>query len=97
MPQINQIVEVKLVLNKETKSWVVSVTKEFAPEHGGGSQVFQEDGGGGVHRALDVARGMVTMHPARRTDIPLESEEASYSHTLGQLIDHQAFNSGGRD
>lgn len=66
----NQIVEVRLTLNKETGKWAVAVTKEFAPDNGGGSQVFIEDGGVGVHYALDTARGMVTLSPGQRTDVP---------------------------
>ncbi len=60
---MNHIVEVRLSLVEGR--WIVSVTKEFAPEHGGGSTVLREDGGTSVHHALDVARGMVTVSPAR--------------------------------
>jgi hypothetical protein len=65
---MNRIIEVKLSL-MIGDHWLVSVTKEFAPENGGGSQVFREWAGTNVHRALEIAKGMVTMHPARRTDL----------------------------
>jgi hypothetical protein len=64
---VNRIVEVKLTL-QEDDSWIVAVTKEFAPEYGGGTQTFSERGGY-VHHALDIARGMVTVSPGRRTDL----------------------------
>lgn len=63
---MNRITEVKLTL--VGNRWLVSITKEFAPEHGGGSQVFCEDGTCSIHHALDVARGMVTLSPAQRTE-----------------------------
>jgi hypothetical protein len=62
---MNRITEVKLTLG-EGGHITVAVTKEFAEEHGGGSQVFIEQGGASWHHALDVARGMVTLSPARR-------------------------------
>lgn len=68
-PSENRIVEVKLTLDPTTGDWTVAVTKEFAPEYGGGFQVFTESGGGHVHRALDVARGTVTLSPGQRTDL----------------------------
>jgi hypothetical protein len=67
MTNENRIVKVEITV-AETGQLVVAVTKEFAPEYGGGSQVFQEDGGTSMHRALDVARGMVTWSPGRRTE-----------------------------
>ena len=63
---MNRIVEVRLRLAGE--QWIVDVVKEFAPENGGGHQIFSESGGGSVHRALDVAREMVTVSPARRQE-----------------------------
>lgn len=55
--------------------WVVSVVKCFAPENGGGFQTFKESGGGQVHRALDVARGMVTLSPGHRVQpAPAQAE-----------------------
>lgn len=65
----NRIVKVELVLNEADGTIEVRVTKRFAPEYGGGKQVFAEDGGISFHRALDVARGMVTLSPGRRTDL----------------------------
>lgn len=64
---MNRIVEVKLEWIADQERWMVSVTKEFAPEHGGGSQVFSENGGPEIHYALDVARRMVTLSPGQRT------------------------------
>lgn len=46
-------------------SYQVNVTKTFAAEYGGGEQTFSESGGFCPHRALDVAKGMVTLSPAR--------------------------------
>lgn len=63
---MNRIVKVEINL-ADNGHFVVSVTKEFAPQYGGGTEVFQEDGGVNMHRALDVARGMVTFSPARRS------------------------------
>lgn len=68
MKNENEIVKVTLTL-QENRDWRVDVLKNFAPEHGGGSQTFSESGGPQIHRALDVARGMVTMHPGQRTDL----------------------------
>ena len=64
---MNRIVEVKLTLSGEC-SWIVEVKKEFAPEHGGGSQVFTEYGGADIHNALRKAASMVTLTPGTRTD-----------------------------
>jgi hypothetical protein len=66
---MNRIIEVKLRLTDD--GWSIDVTKEFAPEYGGGTQTFSDYVGGAanVHRALDVARGMVTLHPSWRTDL----------------------------
>lgn len=48
-------------------TYIVAVTKSFKPEHGGGRQVFIEHAPS-AHRALDVARGMVTVSAGSRTD-----------------------------
>jgi len=61
---MNRIIEVKLTLT--SSSWLVEVTKEFAPEHGGGTQVFTEYGGVEIHEALRQAARMVTFLPAQR-------------------------------
>lgn len=71
---MNRIIEVKLSLTAEG-GWLVAVTKEFAPENGGGQQVFTE-AAGTMHRALDVARGMVTWSPGQRTDAFADGPEA---------------------
>jgi len=65
----NQIraINIKL-LPSTTGGWLVTVTKEFAPEHGGGIQDFTETAPN-MHRALDVARSMVTFSPGARTDL----------------------------
>ena len=68
-PIINRIVRVTLSWN-DADGWLVEVGKEFAPECGGGYQIFRESGGSHVHRALDVARSMVTLTPGQRTDVP---------------------------
>jgi len=65
---MNRIIEVRLTM-QEDGSILVQSTKEFAPEHGGGTQTFTEQGGRSFHRALDVARGMVTLSPGQRTDL----------------------------
>jgi len=62
---VNRIVQVKLTLTQA--GWLVEVTKEFAPENGGGSEVFREHGGTEIHHALDVARSMVTLTPAQNS------------------------------
>jgi hypothetical protein len=48
--------------------YAVHVTKSFDVEHGGGTQTFSESGGISIHRALDVARSMVTVSPAFREE-----------------------------
>lgn len=65
---MNRIISVHLQL-LPNGHWEVTVTKEFAPENGGGTQDFKETAGRQIHVALDVARGMVTLHPAKRTDL----------------------------
>jgi hypothetical protein len=65
---MNRIIEVKLTLTP-SDLWHIEVTKAFAPENGGGVQVFREWGTREIHRALEIAKEMVTMHPARRTDL----------------------------
>lgn len=59
---MNRIIEVKLTFLHE--EWKIEVTKEFAPEHGGGSQVFTRSGGPQIHEALRRAAEMVTLMPA---------------------------------
>jgi hypothetical protein len=67
MPE-NKIVKVELNL-LDNGHWTVAVTKTFAPDHGGGQQTFTENAGTQIHRALDIAKEMVTFHPAYRTDL----------------------------
>lgn len=66
---MNRIIKVELSLTPDGRIQV-DVTKEFAPENGGGTQVFTESTHPSArpnwHGALDVARGMVTLTPARR-------------------------------
>jgi hypothetical protein len=64
----NRIVEVKLTVD-DVGDWLVEVKKEFAAEHGGGSQTFAEFAGSNLHRALDVARSMVTLTPGQRNEV----------------------------
>ena len=70
----NRIVKVELTLvhaidgpANDHDRWRIDVTKEFAPQYGGGEQVFTEYVNQ-IHRALDKAREMVTVHPAYRTE-----------------------------
>ena len=70
----NRIVKVELTLveavpgpTNNNDRWRIDVTKEFAPQYGGGEQVFTEHAIQ-IHRALDKAREMVTVHPAYRTE-----------------------------
>ena len=65
----NRIIEVKLTAAPDRPDYFVTVTKQFASEYGGGQQTFAEYGGESLHQALDVARAMVTMSPARRTEV----------------------------
>jgi hypothetical protein len=45
----------------------VDVTKEFAPEYGGGSQTFTApEAVANPHTALDLARSMITVMPCRK-------------------------------
>ena len=67
MTNENRIIEVKLTL--DNGGWVVAVTKEFEEQYGGGTQAFTERAGANVHHALDIARSMVTVSPASRTDV----------------------------
>lgn len=62
----NRIVGVSITLDDRDGYWNIAVTKEFAPEHGGGTQEFRSRAPQ-IHRALDLAREMVTVHPTRRT------------------------------
>lgn len=69
---MNRIVEFGAQWDDVAERWVAFVRKEFAPEHGGGEQIFREpcaNGCGGAHHALDVLRGMVTCSPGARTDL----------------------------
>ncbi len=69
---MNRIVKVELELmvaleGTTTDAWLITITKEFAEEHGGGSQEFKETARG-VHAALDMAKSMVTLMPTRRAE-----------------------------
>jgi hypothetical protein len=75
MTQENRIIEVRLTLHNGV--WTVAVTKEFEAQYGGGSQTFTESGGTNPHRALDVAREMVTVSPGRRTDLPVDDNNGN--------------------
>ena len=78
LPLKNRIVQVTLTLGAD-EAWSVEVLKEFAPEHGGGTQVFREPGSASIHRALDVAREMVTVSPGQRSprDIAADMDRAN--------------------
>ncbi len=77
-------IEIELM---ENGSYQVRVTKAFAPEHGGGEETFTELGGKSPHRALDVARGMVTCSPSLRSEAAAIARTAAgckcACHTLG--------------
>jgi len=66
---MNRIVEVKLTYH--ASEWKIEVTKEFALEHGGGSQVFVGSGGSEIHEALRRAAEMVTLTPSHNYPAPL--------------------------
>ena len=58
---MNKIIKIELTL-LTTGHWEVGVTKVFdTPDD---TLIVKEDGGSGFHRALDVAREMVTWTPA---------------------------------
>ena len=77
--QLNEITEIRITRSPtEAGMWEVAMTKEFAPENGGGAQTFTELAGG-THHALDVARGMITLSPGRRTDLGSPLDQAAYS------------------
>lgn len=61
----NRIIKVEISMVGE--DYLVAVTKEFEAKYGGGEEVFREFGGRSLHRALDVARGMVTLSPGVRS------------------------------
>ena len=64
----NRIIGGHFSLNPDG-TWHVAVLKEFAPEYGGGTQVFTDTAYGSIHNAVDTLRGMVTLSPGTRTDI----------------------------
>lgn len=67
MVGMNRITKVEVTLTEN--GWEVAVTKEFAPDYGGGSQVFREaTGSHNVHFALGQAIRMTTLMPGRRSE-----------------------------
>jgi hypothetical protein len=66
---VNRIIRVELAMDYLRDQWIVSLTKGFDSHSGGGQQMFRESGGVNIHRALDVARSMITVSAARRTDL----------------------------
>jgi hypothetical protein len=72
----NQIIEIRLRLDKTSRIWKVEVTKEFEEQYGGGEQTFTETAPH-MHRALDTAREMVTVSPGQRTDIERGTPDAT--------------------
>ena len=70
-PKENRIIEVKISLDEGGHEgvnwWKIEVRKEFEEQYGGGEQTFTEYAPT-MWRAIEEARGMVTMHPARRTE-----------------------------
>ena len=65
---MNRIKKVTLELVQDDL-WHIEVTKEFAPQFGGGEQTF---GGNalGLGEAMDLAKRMTTAAPGQRTDLP---------------------------
>lgn len=62
---MNRITKIEITPASPAEGFMVAVTKEFAPENGGGFHTFTEHcKGPTLHYALDVARGMVTLSPA---------------------------------
>lgn len=68
---MNRIIRIELKL-ADCGMWEVDVTKEFAPEYGGGTSVFRELVTGGPHHALEMARRMVTLSPANNPEASRE-------------------------
>jgi hypothetical protein len=71
---MNRIVKVEMELSvlpaegMPEDVWIVTVTKEFAPVAGGGTQEFTEMARG-IRHALAVAQSMITLTPSQRTDL----------------------------
>lgn len=70
---MDQIKELRAIL-QDDGSWLVSVTKSFAPEHGGGHEVFTArvetrhfaiNDNVNPHYAVDALKRMVTVLPAQ--------------------------------
>lgn len=60
------ISSIRIEYNSEADRYEVVVRKCYSADCGGGAQTFKgEDGGLTIHRALDVAREMVVVTPAR--------------------------------
>jgi uncharacterized membrane protein len=91
---MNRITEIKLTLQGES-SWIIEVTKEFAPQYGGGSQVFTEYGGAEIHEALRRASYMVTFTPAHRADFHsfVATPEGGDCSSCGRERSHMIHNS----
>lgn len=64
--------EIRMILQPDG-TYIVSVTKSFEPEYGGGHEVFTVRSGKGPHEALDTARSMVTVSPTRNSLVLQES------------------------
>jgi len=63
----NRITEIRISLIPENDHYGVFVTKEFAPENGGGTQTFIIGAFKHPHIALDAAKGAVTLSPGTAT------------------------------
>jgi len=75
---MNRIIKAEVVLLAGT--WFARVTKEFAPEHGGGTQVFAERVDSLAHGLRQVCR-MVPLVPDARTNKKEDRHDAtSTSH-----------------
>lgn len=72
---MNQIIELRAILQPDG-TWLCSVTKTFAPEYGGGYEVFtnratnrlyQVDGAVNPHYACESLKSMITMLPVHNS------------------------------
>lgn len=63
---MNRIIKGEVIMLEDGR-WYAIVTKEFAPEHGGGTQQFNTGRGWtDIHFAIDDLKALVTVTPAQR-------------------------------
>ena len=61
---MSRFIKIEVVFLPNNAHYEVRVTKQFDAEHGGGTQTFRGIGGVNPHRALDVAKEMITVSPS---------------------------------